>query len=90
MTTSHPVKPSALDAWLALLMALFGLTDRGQSTPCQRDPEPFTSEDKHEREAAAAQCTHCLVLDACRKYAEANAEPHHVWAGIDRSRKASR
>lgn len=85
MTTPHPVKPGALDAWLALLACLFNLTDRGQSTPCLRDPAPFTSGDYRERAEAAAACSYCPVLSECRAYADAQAEGWHVWGAVDRT-----
>jgi hypothetical protein len=83
--TPHPVKPGALDAWVALLACLLSLTDRGQSTPCLRDPGPFTSDDRHERAEAAVSCSYCPVLTHCRAYADAQAETWHVWAGVDRT-----
>jgi hypothetical protein len=79
------LKPTAADAWLSLLLCLVELQEGGRSTPCLRDPEPFTSDDQRERAEAAAACAGCPALVECREFAEANAEPAHVWAGVDRT-----
>lgn len=71
--------------WLTLLDAIASTTDRGGSTPCLNDPEPFTSGSWQQRAEAAAACSHCPILSACRDYAEAQAESWHVWAGVDRT-----
>lgn len=88
MAAPFTVKPSAMVEWLTLLNAIAKVTEQGSSTPCTRDPEPFTSEDYQQRIEAAAACAGCPVLSQCRDYAEANAERWHVWAGTDRTKAA--
>ena len=70
---------------LTLSDALDDLARRGRTTPCQIDPDPFTSDDPTERREAAQACAGCPILDACRTTAEAMREPFHVWAGADRT-----
>lgn len=92
MVISLPIAPTddAVGAWLALGHAL---ADLPRPAPCQLDGDAFTSEDKAERQEAAAACvTACLALSACARFADAQGEVHHVWAGVDRtpmSRKAA-
>lgn len=86
-TTSHTVKPTAMAEWVILLSALTSTQDRGGSTPCLNDPEPFTSGSWQQRAEAAAACSYCPVLAECRAYAESQAETWHVWAGTDRTTK---
>lgn len=85
MSTSNPVKPTAMAEWRLLLDAISLTQDRGGSTPCLSDPEPFTSGSWQQRAEAAAACSHCPVLSQCRAYADAQAESWHVWAGTDRT-----
>ena len=85
MSTSNPVRPTAMAEWLILLSALTATTERGGSTPCLNDPEPFTSGSWQQRAEAAAACSGCPVLSQCRAYADAQAESWHVWAGADRT-----
>lgn len=82
---SNPVRGHAKDAWLSLLLCLVNVTDSGRSTPCMHDPGPFTSDDCRERAEAAAACLGCPALNECHEFAELNAEPAHVWAGVDRT-----
>ena len=67
----------------ALTRALLDLADVGLRTPCQLDPDPFTSEDWRERAEAAEQCHPCPALIACG--AVGATEPAHVWGGTDRT-----
>ena len=67
----------------ALTRALIDLADERRRTPCQLDPDPFTSDDWHERAEAAEQCRPCPVLAACD--AVGAAEPAHVWGALDRT-----
>lgn len=78
MTASTPE-----GAALALQHILDQIADAGRSTPCQVDPDPFTSDDPEERQQAAQACAGCPALDACRHYAQTAEEPFHVWGGID-------
>lgn len=68
--------------YLRLRMAQAALTT---PTPCEADPEAFTSDDRHEREEAAEACAHCPLLAPCGAYAELADEGWHVWAGVDRT-----
>ena len=67
----------------SLTRALLDLADTGRRTPCQLDPDPFTSDDWHERAEAAGRCQPCPVLAACD--AVGATEPAWVWAGVDRT-----
>lgn len=79
------IRPEAIPAWHALSDALVQLEAEGRQVICRTDPDPFTSEDEDEREDAAAACSYCPVVNACRSFAEANKETDHVWGGIDRT-----
>jgi len=83
-TARFRLRPQARGARLALDAALATLARAGRSTPCQRDPEPFTSEWQTEREDAAAACALCPVRRPCALYAAAASESHHTWGGVDR------
>jgi hypothetical protein len=83
--TALIVKPEALAAWHALCGTLADLNDQGRATYCATDPAPFTSEDYHERREAAEACAACPAIAACRRFADENAEPAHVWGGVDRT-----
>lgn len=67
----------------ALTRALLDLADKGRRTPCQLDPDPFTSDERHERAEAAEQCRPCAVLAVCD--AVGAGEGFHVWGGSDRT-----
>lgn len=71
-------------AWRALVDALDRLAAAGRVTPCQADPEAFTSDDLHARREARRACPRCPALEACGRFAESNREVWHVWAGRDR------
>lgn len=83
------VRPEAVTAWTNLGAVLTDLRASGASVPCWVDPDPFTSEDPAERREAATACQWCPALPACRLFAATNGETAHVWAGIDRTPKAS-
>lgn len=87
MTTAFVVQPDALPAWHQLGALLTDLADQGRATPCMTDPWPFVSDKHTERRLAAYSCTACPVVSACAAFAEANAEPAHVWGGLDRTRR---
>lgn len=57
----------------------------GVRTPCDVDPEPFVSENRHERLEAESACRACPVMDLCSSYADAAGERWHVWGGQDRT-----
>lgn len=59
-------------------------------TPCQREPDQFTSDDRRERAQAALACRMCHRLAACHEAAETNNETWHVWGGIDRTDYATK
>ncbi|MEP7738116.1 WhiB family transcriptional regulator [Nocardioides sp. 31GB23] len=91
MTTTDPERT----AWLALHHQLDVLAQAGRPTPCQVDPDPFTSDERAERQEAALACQPCPARGLCLDYANASAESWHVWGGIDRAprshtRKASK
>ena len=72
-------------AWLALTDALTELAHTGRPTPCQSDPDPFTSDERADRREAEQACTGCVVRIPCRAYADTAREPAHVWGGRDRA-----
>ena len=84
MTTTSTPEGAAL----VLQHALDEIANAGRSTPCQADPNPFTSDDPEERQEAAEACAGCPVLLACRHYAQTAEEPFHVWGGIDHTELA--
>lgn len=65
--------------------ALDLLAKQGRLTPCQREGEPFTSDDRDERSEAAQACRMCPLLTACATHADTSPEVWHVWGGIDRT-----
>lgn len=72
--------------------ALLVLSSRGER-PRYGDPvthEMWLSEDEDERAAAASWCEGCQVFAECSNAAEAAGEKFGVWAGVDRTRKATR
>lgn len=69
-----------------LIRAVARVNDRGRLTPCQVDPAAYLSEDKPERQEAAAACASCPVLSTCAEHADQEPERWHVWAGVDRTR----
>lgn len=80
------LSPDAQATWLALGGTLAALAEVGCATPCQVDPHPFTSDHPAERREAAIACVSaCPALSACRRFAEAQGETWHVWAGEDRT-----
>lgn len=85
--TPRLLRPEARGAFLALLHGLRRLDDEGRSTPCQLEPDRFTSEDRSERAAATALCATCPVRRRCSVYAEAQRERWGVWGGRDRGPK---
>ena len=74
----------------SLADALADLAETGRTTPCQREPDLWTSDDHKERTEAANACQMCPLIDPCRTHAEANAETWHVWGGIDRTKTSRR
>lgn len=92
-TTKPPsamvVRPEAIRAWHHLGAALADLTDAGRTTPCSTDPDPFTSDDVHQRREAAAACVACPALTACRTFADHQGEAFGVWGGADRAPRAT-
>ena len=67
----------------ALTRALLDLADVGLRTPCQLDPDPFTSDDPRARAGAVQHCQPCPVLAACD--AVGDLERWHVWGGAERT-----
>ena len=67
----------------ALTVALDDLADHGRRTPCQLDPDRWTSEDYRTRAEAAHDCHPCPVLALCA--VAGDSEPAHVWGGSDRT-----
>lgn len=82
-STSLVPSPTAASAHAALLDGMLDVRDRGHSLPCRSDPDPFTSEDRAERDQAAAACAGCPLLVLCGLAAVASGERWHVWAGVD-------
>lgn len=82
---SNPPTPDTLAAYLHLAERLDRLAEHGKPTPCQVDPDPFTSDDHDTRHEAALACLGCPALAPCLTYAETAHEPHHVWGGRDRA-----
>lgn len=74
----------------SLTEALADLAETGRTTPCQREPGPFLSDDPHERREAASACQMCPILDPCRTHAETLPEVWLVWGGIDRRTQPAR
>ena len=83
--TAVTIRPDALPAWNALGGTLTHLRAEGRSAPCVVDPAPFISDKVTERREAAAACAGCPALTACRRFADAQGETWHVWAGVDRT-----
>lgn len=67
-----------------LSVALADLAARDRQTPCQADPEPWTSDDYRDRRDAATRCQRCPVIQECGT--AGHDEDYFVWAGVDRSR----
>lgn len=67
----------------SLNRALLDLADTGRRTPCQLDPDRWTSEDYRTRAEAAADCQPCPALAACD--AVGACEGFHVWGAVDRT-----
>jgi hypothetical protein len=66
------------------LELLGDLAESGHPTPCQVDPEPFTSGSTERRGQAAAAClAGCPLLEECAAYGEQLDARHHVWGGAD-------
>ncbi len=61
------------------------LAENGDLTPCQRDPDPFTSDDPDDRAEAALACHMCRLIDLWHEHAETTGERWHVWGGTDRT-----
>lgn len=81
--TSPPeLTEAAEEAWRALILAA------DDTVPC-RGPhaDRWTSDDPEERQAAAYMCAGCPTTELCRTYADIADERHHVWAGVDRTRR---
>lgn len=87
MITGFVVQPDALPSWHNLGAVLTDLTDAGERVPCMLTPRPFVSDEPEDRRAAAAWCVACPAVTACGAFADANAEPAHVWGGRDRTRR---
>lgn len=88
--SSFGIKADAEAPMLALLTALRDQNDDGRRTPCEVDPDPFTSENKADRAEAAEACQWCPVRVRCLRMAVANGEKAHVWAGHDFNTKPGR
>lgn len=82
---STAIAPQADSAWRALRHQVTQLLDAGGTTPCIREPAPFTSDSTIERTEAAIACRVCPVLLECAAFAWANDERRFVWAGVDMS-----
>lgn len=67
----------------ALTRALIDLADARRRTPCQLDPDPFTSDDYQTRADAAPRCHPCPVRTACDTAGDG--EAHGIWGGTDRT-----
>lgn len=67
-------------AWLELQGQL---ADLDSATPCRAPStrDRWISDAADDQQAAAHACAPCPVLEACRTYAVAAAEPAGVWAG---------
>ena len=68
---------AALDAGLLRMAA------DGQRPICSTYPSKWMSDDRDERESAAAECATCPVLNACRD--AGTDEEFGVWGGEDRT-----
>lgn len=93
MTTPPPDLGVSMDArasFVALLLAVDRLNEAGKRTPCQGSPASWSADAAlSDRRQAAQACQFCPVLEECGAYADAAAEPWHVWAGRDRSLRPS-
>lgn len=83
MSRVFGITPAAVGARLALDAALDRLAEDGRLTPCQADPNAWTSENYRDRQAAIEACAFCPVRSPCGVFAKANKEPAAVWGGID-------
>lgn len=78
-------RSGVLPVWRRLHRELARLAEADRQTPCQADPDLFTSDASTDRAAAARRCASCPVLTECHEYAEVAGERWHVWAGVDRT-----
>lgn len=72
------------DAHRLLTDALDRAEDEGRQIPCRgEDADRWLDEDETaDARAAAAACTTCAVLAACRSYVDAHPEGVGVWGGL--------
>lgn len=89
-TNALAIRPEALPAWHSLSALLIDLADEGRGTPCQRDPEPFTSEQHRDRREASNVCETCPAREPCATFAALNLEPFGVWGGRDHGPRTRR
>lgn len=88
MTAGLGIRPQAIGAWVALHRAI---ADAARPTPCRADPDSWAEPVNPEHaDAAAALCQRCPVIDACRRFADANTERTGIWAGTNRTPKRGR
>ena len=83
-TSPLELTEAAEEAWRALILAA------DDTVPC-RGPhaDRWTSDDPEERQAAAYMCAACPITSLCSTYADTAGERHHVWAGVDRTRRTA-
>lgn len=84
------LEPEAERAHRALSATLVALAEDGTAVPCVAVPDLFTSASADDRASATELCGTCPALAACRTYAEAADERHHVWGGRDRWPRSSK
>lgn len=85
------IPTDAMPAWLALCAALDRLADDGRAPVCQQRPDQWSDDARpHARRDAAEGCTFCPALHPCAAFAEAAAEKHHIWGGIDRATRPTK
>lgn len=72
--------------------ALVDMAEKGRRPICgeyrDRGRDWWTSDDYEEREAAAHLCRGCELLALCEAVAAEERAAYHVWAGVDRTKKA--
>lgn len=82
----YGIRAEAEPLYLALQLSIRDRNDDGRRTPCQTDPDPFTSDDREDRAEAAEACRRgCPVLELCGRYADAQGERWGVLGGVDRT-----
>lgn len=74
------VPEEARQEWQGLLYGLEAA--HHERIPCLAYPaEDWQDTRSHPTRRAVARCGHCPLLQACRRYARAAAEPEGVWGG---------